>query len=775
MSMKWLRAVAHPCLPLGENHTVISNSEKHRKLSGNAAAECAVLIKNEQNFLPLKNGTKVALFGKGTIDYVPYGGGSGTVNIKDCVNILKGLKEKEKEGKILLYAPLVNFYIEQTKAHPFDLYNEQVRERKENEEYGFEPEVPKELIKSAAKECTTAIITLSLMSLEEFDRHPEKGDWYLSTNEKKLIDDVSKEFENVVVLLNICAVRDMRFIKENDKIKSALILWLNGNNGGAAAADLLVGDKTPSGKLADTVAYDITDYPSNLNFNKNGKEIIEQIYEEDIYVGYRYFNTFKDKQKKVLYPFGFGLSYSNFSYENTTFLKTDKEIIVGVDVKNNGPFKAKEIIQVYFKAPNTKILCPSVQLVDFNKTKLLNVNETQRLTLRFNISDMAAFDDTGKIKKSAFVLDGGEYEVFVSTSSVDHIQSFKFNLNETVVKEVNDVLYPDTPFERLLGNGEKEKVETKEVKEFNPVFEEIPFSRPEKCEIDFRKVASGEESLNDFIAKLTDEELLHLTKCQPFSGVGSTGATGNLPQYFIPNFNMADGPAGIRIEKFFEVITTAFPSATAIACSFDRDLAHEISSAGAKELKENNLTVWLAPALNIHRHPLCGRNFEYYSEDPVLSGKMAAAAVNGIQENGVSATIKHFAANNCETNRKTSNSVISQRALREIYLKGFEITVKKSNPYCIMTSYNKLNGVYPSENYDLLGLILREEWGYKNLVMTDWVNFADCVKEVKAGNDLKMPERDDSKMFEALKDGRLNRGHLTEVAKHILSTYLLFE
>lgn len=775
MSMKWLRAVGHPCLPLGENHTVISNSAKHRKLSRDAAAECAVLIKNEQNFLPLKKGTKVALFGKGCVDYVAYGGGSGTVNVKDCVNILKGLQEKEAEGKVSIFSPLAEFYTEIAKTHPLNVFEEQVRMREENEEYGYEPEVPQELITSAAKECDTAIITLSLVSTEGCDRRAMKGDWYLSTNEEKLIADVSKEFKNIVVLLNICAVRDMRFIEENDKIKSALILWLNGNDGGAAAADLLVGDKVPSGKMADTVAKDITDYPSDATFNIYDEKSSYQVYEEDIYVGYRYFSTFKDKQKNVLYPFGFGLSYSNFSYSNASFLKTDSEIIVGVDVKNNGPFKAKEVIQVYFKAPNNKILCPSVQLLDFNKTKLLNVNETQRLTLRFNISDMAAFDDTGKIKKSAFVLDGGEYEVFVSTSSVDHIQSFKFNLDETVVKEVNDVLYPDTPFERLLGNGEKEKVETKEVKEFNPVFEEIPFSRPEKCEIDFRKVASGEESLNDFIAKLTDEDIIHLTRGQSFSGVGFCGSTGNLPQYSIPNFNMADGPAGIRIEKFFEIVTTAFPSATAIACSFDRDLAHEIGSAGAKELKENNLTIWLAPALNIHRHPLCGRNFEYYSEDPVLSGEMAAAAVNGIQENGVSATIKHFIANNCETFRDNSNSIVSQRALREIYLKGFEITVKKSNPFCIMTGYNKVNGVFSSENYDLLGLILREEWGYKNLVMTDWSNNADCVKEVKAGNDLKMPVRDDSKMFEALKDGRLNRGHLTEVAKHILSTYLLFE
>ena len=298
----------------------------------------------------------------------------------------------------------------------------------------------------------------------------------------------------------------------------------------------------------------------------------------------------------------------------------------------------------------------------------------------------------------------------------------------------------------------------------------VGYKKPERYQFD--QVANGEISLESFVESLSDRELCDMLGGQPNTGVANTWGIGNIPEAAVPNVMTADGPAGLRIKPYCSVHTTAWPCATLLACSFDEELEEKIGQAGSSEVKENNLGVWLTPAINIHRNPLCGRNFEYYSEDPLVAGKMGAAMVRGIQSNHIAASVKHFACNNKEVNRKNSDSRVSERALREIYLKGFEIVVKEADPWTLMSSYNLVNGVRTSENYDLLTGILREEWGFRGMVTTDWWNYAEHVKEVLAGNDLKMAIGEPDLLEEALEKDTLKRQDLEKCAYRILDMIL---
>lgn len=764
--VKWQRAMYMPCFPLGDNNSRITESKNHISLSRRAAGEGAVLLKNESSLLPLKKDTKVAVFGKAQIDYVKGGGGSGNTVVSYVRNIYEGLKLKSKH--LHVFDPLSFYYqtyvdkkhVEGVRAGMFD-----------------EAPVPDDLLTQAKEFTDTAIITICRYSEENEDRRNDGTDtyFYLTDAEKHMVETVTENFANVVVLLNVGAMIDTSWFAYNDKIQSAVMLWQGGMEGGLAAADILTGEVNPSGKLVDTCAKTFEDYPTSEGFHES-EDYVK--YTDDIFVGYRYFETVPGKQDHVVYPFGYGLSYTTFAYSNINAYCDKKNILITLSVTNTGDKAGREVVQVYYSAPQGKLGKASKELCGFAKTKLLAPGESEDLCITFAINDMASFDDCGAIAKSCFVLEKGVYHIYVGTSvrDVEELE-FTYELTDDVITEqLHSYCAPENLDKRMKVDGSYESLECEPVQ--RTVFScEYKFAEKPDVEEPYKllDVAKERVDLDTFIAQLTDEELCHLVGGQPGQGVSSTSGMGNLPRLGIPLVMTADGPAGLRSRTISYIPTTAFPVATCLACSWDVALIEEVGRAMALEVKENNICMFLTPALNIHRSPLCGRNFEYFSEDPFLSGKMAAAKVKGIQSQNIVATPKHFACNNKETNRKFSDSIVSERALREIYLKGFEICVKEAKPKMIMTSYNIVNGVAASQNAELLQGILRGEWGYEGLVTSDWVTLKDHVREVKAGNDIKMPVGEPQNLMKALQDGSLKREELAICVKHLLKIILWLE
>lgn len=611
--------------------------------------------------------------------------------------------------------------------------------------------------------------------------------------EQEMVDAVTAAFPKVAVVLDVGGMVDSSWFKENEKIQSVLLAWQAGIEGGLAIADILCADANPSGKLVDTFAGSFDDYPSSAGFNDSDDYVD---YTEDIYVGYRYFETIPGAAEKVNYPFGYGLSYTSFAIRNCCGRLEKAEggtqIVVEASVTNVGKLAGKEVVQLYYSAPQGRLGKPARALGAFAKTRCLQPGETQQVTLRLAADSMASYDDTGKIAKSAYVMEAGEYGFYLG-SSVRNTEKVSFVYKEEadrVVLVLKERVAPRQLAKRMLADGSFEELPVQaECKaerfpgfvEGNPPHKghwegdaaanERGADAPEK-KIMLMDVVNGDASMEEFLAQLTNGQLIDLLCGQPNTGVANTFGMGNLPEYGVPNLMTADGPAGVRIRPGLGVCTTAWPCATLLACTWNPDLVYEIGAAGAREMKENNLGIWLTPAMNIHRSPLCGRNFEYYSEDPLIAGKMAAAKVNGIQSEHIGASIKHFACNNKETNRKASDSRVSERALREIYLKGFEIAVKEAQPWTLMTCYNMINGRYASEREDLLAGILREEWGFKGMVTTDWWNKAYQYKEIKAGNDLKMGSGDPDEVLEAWKEGKVTRKEIETCAARILETIM---
>ena len=764
--VKWQRPMYMPCFPLGDNHSRITECERHIQLSRRAAGEGAVLLKNEQSLLPLEKGTKVAVFGKAQIDYVKGGGGSGNTIVSYVRNIYQGLKMKPEHLNV--FDPL-SFY--------YQTYVDKKYEEGLSNGMFDEAPVPADLLAQAKEFTDTAIVTICRYSKESEDRRNDGTDtyFYLSNAEQEMVDTVTEHFSNVVVLLNVGAMIDTFWFAYNDKIQSAVMLWQGGMEGGLAAADILTGEMNPSGKLVDTCASSFADYPSSKGFHES-EDYVK--YTEDIFVGYRYFETIPKKNKCVVYPFGYVLSYTTFAVSNIHAFTKDTEILVTLKVANTGERAGKEVVQLYYSAPKGKLDKPAKELCGFAKTKLLAPGESQDLCITFAIHDMASFDDCGVIAKSCFVMEQGVYNLYLGTSVRDTVKlDFTHTLTDDVItEELHSYCAPENLEKRMKADGIYEALECKPAKRTtfpcSYQFTDVPEVENPYMLLD---VAEGNIDLDTFIAQLTDEELCHLVGGQPGQGISSTSGMGNLKRLGIPLVMTADGPAGLRSRTVSGIPTTAFPVATCLACSWDLDLMEEIGRAGALEVKENNICMWLTPALNIHRSPLCGRNFEYFSEDPFLSGKMAAAKVKGIQSQNIIATPKHFACNNKETNRKYSDSIVSERALREIYLKGFEICVKEAKPKMIMTSYNLVNGIPASQNVELIQGILREEWGYEGLVTSDWVTYKEHVLEVKAGNDIKMPVGEPDMLLEALNDGSLTREELALSVKRLLEMILWLE
>ena len=681
-----------------------------------------------------------------------------------------------------------------------------------------EPEVPAELLKKAGAFTDTAVISICRFSGEGWDRKSiydrkgkednlaiagqdentqekeeifEDGDFYLTHAEKAMVETVKNSFDKVIVVMNVGGMVDTDWFADDEKIQSVLMAWQGGIEGGLAAAELLIGEGNPSGKLTDTFAKRLEDYPSTYNFHESD-DYVE--YTDDIYVGYRYFETIPGAAEKVNYPFGFGLSYTKFSLSVPVVEKQGDHLRVLVDVCNIGETAGKEVVQVYYSAPQGKLGKPARELAAFRKTRLLQPGETQTVVLSFRINDMASYDDLGKVAKSAYVLEKGQYRLYVGTSVRDTAEAdYVMVLEEDIVAEqLSSRMAPTQLKKRMLADGQyeelpqgdpvgtdasifPEKLSAKEADGLTPVVRHrdsyhlwgVTDNNPKLID-----VAEGRMTLDEFVAKLPDEQLAVLLGGQPNTGVANTFGYGNLPEYGVPDIMTADGPAGVRIHPNCGICTTAWPCSTMLACTWNPELVEKVGAAGGAEAKENNIGAWLTPAVNIHRSPLCGRNFEYYSEDPFLTGKMAGAMVKGIQSNHVAATVKHFALNNKETNRRESDSRASERAIREIYLKGFEIIVKEAKPWSIMSSYNIINGYRASENRDMLEDILRGEWGFDGMVTTDWWTCGEHYKEVKAGNDVKMGLGFPERLLEAMEKGVLTRGDMEICAKRILGLIL---
>ena len=806
MNRKWARVNYQPGVGLGENGARVTADKEHITLSKDAAKEGMVLLKNEQHVLPLQTGAKVALFGKATFDYVKGGGGSGDVTVAYTRNLYEGIKALK--GKISVYEELADFYRENVKE-----------QYKAGRVPGMtiEPQVPQELLQKAKAYTDTAVISICRFSGEGWDRKSivetenkniwaseeemarrsaeifEDGDFYLTHAEQEMVNTVKQNFARVIVVMNVGGMVDTSWFHDDAQIQSVLMAWQGGMEGGLATAELLAGEGNPSGKLSDTFARELNDYPSTYNFHESEKYVE---YTDDIYVGYRYFETIPGAKEKVNYPFGFGLSYTQFVLGESQISIEEDQIRCMVSVTNTGDMAGKEVVQAYYGAPQGKLGKAARVLCAFAKTRLLQPGETQLMTLCWKIADMASYDDCGKVCKSAYVLEQGEYRFYIGTSVRDAVENATVYTaaKDIVTQQLTSRLAPTSLTKRMLADGtyeelettepvdtdanELEKMTTEEMEAFAPKTEGRARWRLwgdktlDKQHHFLIEAAEGKITLEEFMAQLSDEQLAELLGGQPNTGVANTFGFGNLPDYGVPNIMTADGPAGLRISPECGVCTTAWPCSTLIACTWNPEVAQQVGAAGGAEVKENNIAVWLTPAVNIHRSPLCGRNFEYYSEDPYLTGKMASAMVKGIQSNHVGATVKHFALNNKETNRKNSDSRASERAIREIYLKAFEIIVKEANPWAIMSSYNIVNGRRTSENHELLTDVLRGEWGFEGAVTTDWWTNGEHYKEVAAGNDIKMATGFPERLMEAVHKGIITRAELETCAKRVLNLIL---
>ncbi len=782
---KFARFKFQPCIPLGDDGRCATASNKHINLSRKAATEGMVLLKNESDTLPLKKGSKIALFGKATIEYIKGGGGSGDVNAPYVRNIFDGFSQKD----VGIFMPLVDFYKEYVKEAEksiptrkeidaiWDVVNAmEFCTKRDDMTYDTfarmhvpEPSVPDKLIEDASKWADTAIFTISRFSAEGVDRRPQGGDYYLSDLEKDLLNKIGKLFKKVVIVINSGAIVDCEFFAKNENIQAVLFGWQGGLEGGSAIADIICGDVNPSGKLVDTIAKSYNFYPCKDDF----WECFDHLdYSDDIYVGYRFFETVPGAKDYVRYPFGFGLSYTSFEITGKACLESEGKIVAVADVKNTGNVSGREVIQLYFSAPQGKLGKASKVLAAFKKTKLLQPGETETVALSFEKNAMASFDDLGKIQKSAYVLEKGDYEFYLGTDVRSNEKlAFVYTVeNDTVTQQLNAWCRPFKLEKRMLADGSFEKLPTGEGSYFYGKVKASNAKAPEK-EVMFDKV-NEEISIDEFVAQFTDDELMNFVGGQAPTGVANTGCFGGLERLGVPAVPTADGPAGLRLNTQTGIPTTAWPCATLLACCWDPEIVFEVGAAGGREVRENNLGIWLTPALNIHRDPLCGRNFEYYSEDPLVAGKNASAMIRGIQSEKVAVSMKHFACNSKEANRFACDSRLSERALREIYLKGFEIAVKEGDPWTVMSSYNLINGQHTSESYELLTEILRNEWGFKGMVTTDWGVKNNPVDEVRAGNDMKMHCGYPEDLKRAYDNGELTRAELELCVKRILEMFI---
>lgn len=813
------------------NPEISERERRNAERSGKAAAMGMVLLENHGG-LPLHCEDKnIALFGNGARNTVKGGSGSGDVNSRKVLSIEEAFAEAGYEVTTSSWLDRFDAIVGEAKKAYFGKLMERIATEGTSAALDFllhpfkEPPVilaSEEELKQAAAQ--TAVYILARNSGEGADRKPSEGDFQMFPEEKALLEQLIASYAQVIVVLNVGGVIDTSYFKDNDRIKAVLLMGQGGVSGAKALVEVLTGAVTPSGHLTTTWAASYTDYPCAESFSHMNGDVEDEYYNEGIYVGYRYFDTFNIAPN---YPFGYGKSYTTFDIETMNVNADEKSVSLTVRVTNTGNmYSGREVIQVYTSAPAGTLEKPYQELAAFAKTNELAPGETEDVSISFAITDLASYDAA----QAAWILESGEYLVRVGTDSRTTKIVAKILLKETVtVRKLSNRASADVKLE-LISSVKAEAYsypEEMQELEYAPVIEldaeKIPcetvvykesciekkFSGERKIILD--DVRSGTASLDELVSQLSVEEMAEMCVGTAREGIGAEsmigaasnavpGAAGDtssilLADRNVSNLILADGPAGLRLSTFFMAdkenniipgteaaplsdfefmgwqkpesdlpedattyyqYCTAIPIATLLAQTWDMEAIEEVGNLVGEEMEEFGVHLWLAPGMNIHRNPLCGRNFEYYSEDPLVSGKCAAAETRGVQRHkGCGTTIKHFACNNQEDNRTHTNAHVSERALREIYLKGFEIAVKESQPKSIMTSYNLLNGIHTANSYDLITAVARQEWGFHGVVMTDWgttgrmellksdqvykygcSSAAGCIK---AGNDIIMP------------------------------------
>lgn len=763
---------------------------RYTALARQAAAEGCVLLENKDGALPLKRGEQIALFGRIQFDYYKSGTGSGgLVNAKYTTDIPAALKE----AGVILNRQVEDTYRGWLKEHPFDRGSGWAQEPWSQEEMPLDGG----LVRDAAAETDTAVVIIGRTAGEDRDAAAKKGSYFLTDTEEDMLRKICAAFSRTVVVLNTGSIMDMKWV-EKYQPSAVLYVWQGGMEGGHGAADVLTGRVNPCGKLTDTIARELDDYPSSANFGGD----TGNIYEEDIYVGYRYFETFA--REKVLYPFGYGLSYTTFALRNIPAERRAEtgasRTVIRVSISNTGTVPGREVVQVYVKAPQGKLGRPLRQLAAFQKTCMLKPGETEEMEFDIRDTVFAAYDDSGASGyKSCYVLEPGVYEFFAGTDVRRASYAGCMEIRELTVTEVcRQSAAPVRSFRRMkpavsergqvLVSWENTPLRTGAMaaREAGEIPADIPYTGDKGIRL--RDVFDKEASMREFLGQLTDTDLCCIVKGEgmgspkvtPGTAAAFGGVTERLQSFGVPCGCCADGPSGIRMDCGTHAFS--LPGGVCLASTFDESLMEDLFEMTGAELRMNRIDTLLGPGMNIHRHPLNGRNFEYFSEDPLVTGKIAAAQLRGMARAGVTGTVKHFAANNQEHNRRRYDSVLSERALREIYLKGFEIAVKEGGAYSVMTTYGAVNGVWTAGNYDLVTEILRREWGFDGMVMTDWwaemneeggePSIQNLAAMVRAQNDVFMVVPDTEKhmgnLEESLAEGTLTRGMLARCAENIL-------
>lgn len=851
--------------------------KKNLEIAGKIAGEGIVLLENRNNILPLDPAQPLAVFGRGQLDTKISGSGSGATDSEDTINIISGLQEYGFN----IDNNLLDFYQEKLSLNKDESFKDMFLKAKNNKDnnelpwwYEFwgkynpsssELIIDDQIIKKAVQKTDTAVIVISRVSGgEECDRRL-KDDYYLSAAGKRLIEQVCYNFSHVIVLLNTAGVIDLNWLKNYPAIEGVLHISLPGQVAGRAVAGVLSGKLSPSGKLVDSYALSYQDYPSSkhFSFNKEEPDSIKTyhdygldaeengssgfdispvtVYQEEIYIGYRYFDTFGID---IVYPFGYGLSYTEFGIEYLEGRIDIEEQLICLKIKVNNigeEYSGKEVVQVYISKPDGLLEKPYQELVGYKKTKTLATGESQILEINFSIRELSAYDQ----KRASYIIEKGYYYIRVGNSSRNTRIEARIFVPETVVYEglsnqleiqqanqgkidflskkgAIPITYPGEKEEmesaeliatittKILGNKEDKKEKKDFALEKDENFPGISFIDKDEHQHEeymLEDVYNGNIIIEEFVSRLSVKELAVLCNGygngQAFGGdpeapktityddgikIGSDSTNLGDDQFVslspaierqgIPSLVYKDGPAGIGL--------TAWPVETMMAASWNDELLYAFGDAVGRECKYKGIDVWLGPAINLHRNPIAGRNFEYYSEDPLISGKCAVAVTRGVMQNhNVTVSAKHFVLNEQETYRRghsinnidAVDSIIEERVVREIYLKPFEMLVKNTEIRNIMTSFNKINGTFATGNEELNINILRDEWGYKGYLVTDWGDMdivVDGADAVAAGNDVIMPGGPPviKQVFKGFDEGRVNLTQLRRSAINFLNSLI---
>lgn len=801
-----------------QNETALER--ENRLLARKAATESIVLLENDGT-LPLEAGCKVALFGEGAVITAKGGSGSGEVNVRHTSSLLEGMLQS---GITVTNRSFLENYMKQNEE------NHKTYLQKKRKEAGFanfsvtmanmqEPywplTFPKLNPQDLNTDADTCVYVLFRLSGESYDRRLEPGDFELTELETENIRTCAEHFRKTILVINTGGMINLASI-DDCTLAAVVFAGMPGCDGGCALADVLTGAHNPSGHLTDTWPVNYEDIPFASEYSALDGKPLEGNYRDGIYVGYRYFHTFGIKPR---YAFGHGLSYTSFAHSSKASMQ-GRQMQVDISVTNTGSLPGKDVVQVYVSCPQGSLQKESIRLAGFTKTNTLDTAQTQNVAVCFDWEVCASYDES----RNAYILEAGEYLIWEGRA-LDQLQPIaKAHLVREVILSLHEpITAPALPFRELeqahLKNQEF-KVPSLDISADCFATVRHTYREPE---------ASGDADMLQILGSLTQNEIAHLVvgggndmlmpKKHTLTVPGTVGySTDKLRHKGITDIPFSDGPAGLRLQtvsvtyrkkgivkaitaslEMFYILPgvlrmlcfgkpengtllyqypTAFPAGTNLAQTWNTELLEEVGYGISREMESLGVTVWLGPGLNIHRNPLCGRNYEYYSEDPLLSGKMAAAIVRGIQRiDGHVVSMKHFFCNNQETERQMTNAVVSQRAMREIYLKGFEIAVKEGHANGIMTSYNKINGAYSAVFYDVLTKIVRNEWGFQGLIITDWDDTKegnDAGDSIAAGLDLLMPgsAKQYKQILRALKDGRLKPAVLKTHAARVLAVIM---